>query len=45
MGIFDRMSRVISSNFNSLLDKAEDPAETQRRLTTAYEDFGWRAAA
>src|SRR5258706_6575850 len=25
MGIFDRMGRVISSNFNSLLDKAEDP--------------------
>jgi tRNA-dihydrouridine synthase B len=24
---------------------SEDPAETQRRLTTAYEDFGWRAAA
>jgi phage shock protein A len=25
MGIFDRMGRVISSNVNSLLDKAEDP--------------------
>jgi phage shock protein A len=25
MGIFDRMGRVISSNLNSLLDKAEDP--------------------
>jgi len=24
MGIFDRMGRVISSNVNSLLDKAED---------------------
>src|SRR5271169_1924297 len=24
MGIFDRMGKVISSNFNSLLDKAED---------------------
>jgi len=25
MGIFDRMGRVISSNLNTLLDKAEDP--------------------
>lgn len=25
MGIFDRMGRVISSNINSLLDKADDP--------------------
>ena len=24
MGIFDRMGKVISSNLNSLLDKAED---------------------
>ena len=24
MGIFDRMGRVISSNVNSMLDKAED---------------------
>jgi phage shock protein A len=28
MGIFDRMSRVISSNFNALLDKAEDPKKS-----------------
>lgn len=28
MGIFDRMSRVISSNFNALLDDAEDPAKS-----------------
>jgi phage shock protein A len=27
MGIFDRMGRVISSNLNSLLDKAEDPTK------------------
>jgi phage shock protein A len=28
MGLFDRMSRVISSNFNALLDKAEDPRKS-----------------
>lgn len=28
MGIFDRMGRVISSNFNSLLDSAEDPKKS-----------------
>jgi phage shock protein A len=28
MGIFDRMGRVISSNFNAVLDKAEDPRKS-----------------
>lgn len=28
MGIFDRMSRVLSSNFNALLDKLEDPKKS-----------------
>jgi phage shock protein A len=28
MGIFDRMGKVISSNINSLLDKAEDPGKS-----------------
>jgi len=28
MGIFDRMGRVISSNFNALLDTAEDPKKS-----------------
>src|SRR4026207_1101078 len=28
MGIFDRMGKVISSNVNALLDKAEDPKKS-----------------
>ena len=28
MGIFDRMGRVISANFNSVLDKLEDPKKS-----------------
>lgn len=28
MGVFDRMGRVISSNFNSLLDKLDDPRKS-----------------
>lgn len=28
MGVFDRMSRVISSNFNAIQDKAEDPQKS-----------------
>ncbi|HEY3236350.1 MAG TPA: PspA/IM30 family protein [Polyangiaceae bacterium] len=28
MGIFDRMGRVISANFNALLDRAEDPKKS-----------------
>jgi phage shock protein A len=28
MGILDRMSRVMASNFNALLDQAEDPAKS-----------------
>ncbi len=28
MGLFDRMGRVISSNFNALIDKAEDPSKS-----------------
>ncbi len=28
MGIFDRMGRVISSNFNALLDSADDPSKS-----------------
>ncbi len=37
MGIFDRMGRVISSNINSLLDKAEDP---QKSLDLMTDEMG-----
>jgi phage shock protein A len=46
MGIFDRMGRVISSNLNSLLDRAEDPkkllelnvSEMEEQLKRAQEE-------
>ncbi|HZO12605.1 MAG TPA: PspA/IM30 family protein [Polyangiaceae bacterium] len=37
MGIFDRMGKVISSNINSLLDKAEDP---KKSLELTIEEMG-----
>lgn len=37
MGIFDRMGRVISSNINSLLDKAEDPKKSLDLTITEME--------
>jgi phage shock protein A len=47
MGIFDRMGRVISSNVNALLDKAEDPrksidlliAEMREQITLARKEI------
>jgi phage shock protein A len=36
MGMFDRMGRVISSNFNALLDHAEDP---RKSLEQTLEDM------
>lgn len=46
MGIFDRMGRAISSNFNALLDSAEDPRksvewtleEMQKQLKAARQE-------
>lgn len=38
MGIFDRMGRVISSNFNSLLDKADDPRKSIEQTLREMRD-------
>jgi phage shock protein A len=38
MGIFDRMGRVISSNFNALLDKAEDPKKSIDQTLSEMRD-------
>jgi phage shock protein A len=38
MGIFDRMGRVISSNLNSLLDKAEDPKKLLELNVTEMDE-------
>jgi phage shock protein A len=38
MGIFDRMGKVISSNVNALLDKAEDPAKSVDMLVEEMKD-------
>lgn len=53
MGIFDRMGRVISSNFNALLDRAEDPRksidntlnEMQEQLRAARREIVQAVAA
>ena len=42
MGIFDRMGRVISSNLNSLLDKADDP---KKSLALTIDEMGSSLAA
>lgn len=38
MGIFDRMGRVISSNVNALLDKAEDPRKSIELMLSEMRD-------
>lgn len=38
MGVFDRMGRVISSNFNALLDKAEDPKKSIELTLSEMQD-------
>ena len=43
MGIFDRMGKVISSNVNALIDKAEDPEKSVDLLVDEMKD-GVRAA-
>jgi phage shock protein A len=38
MGIFDRMGKVISSNVNAILDKAEDPKKSLDLLVDEMKD-------
>ena len=38
MGIFDRMGKVISSNVNALLDKAEDPNKSLGLIVEEMKD-------
>jgi phage shock protein A len=38
MGIFDRMGKVISSNVNALLDKAEDPKKSLELIVEEMKD-------
>ncbi|MFO0616910.1 MAG: PspA/IM30 family protein [Polyangiaceae bacterium] len=38
MGIFNRMGKVISSNVNSLIDKAEDPSKSIELLVEEMKD-------
>ena len=38
MGIFDRMGKVISSNVNALLDKAEDPKKNIEYIVSEMRD-------
>ena len=53
MGLFDRMSRVASANFNALLSKLEDPKkeidqtirEMEQQLKLARQEIVFRQLA